>query len=127
MVWDDGPARSWQPTPNPPIGCVVGYRPQIVLDNTRTTLAYVSVRAYGVVMDSTTTDAIMTTQMAAVERVERARFEVRLAELRISTSVRGLPLREQVADGERMRAADAELADALAALDAAQDIDCSEA
>jgi len=74
-----------------------------------------------------TTERIMNIQMTAVGRVERARFEVRVAELRISTSVRGLPLREQVADGERLRAADAELQAAQAALDAAQDIDCAEA
>ena len=75
---------------------------------------------------NTTTDAIMATQIAASERVERARFSVRVAELRISTSVRGLPLREQVADGERLRAADRELAAATIAYDAAQDTDCPE-
>lgn len=78
-------------------------------------------------MQNTTTDAIMATQIAASERVERARFSVRVAELRISTSVRGLPLREQVADGERLRAADRELLAASIAYEAAQDTDCPEA
>lgn len=86
-----------------------------------------SAHAHRVVMATITTDAIMATQMAAGDRVERARLAVRIAERRISTSVRGLPLREQVADGERLRAADAELAAALAALGAAQDIDCPDA
>jgi len=77
-------------------------------------------------MDTTThtiQDA-MALQRAAHDAVERARFEVWIAELRISTSVRGLPLREQVADGERLRRADAALAAAQAAFDAAQDLDC---
>jgi len=46
----------------------------------------------------------------AYEKVERARTEVRIAELRIDSSVRSLPLREQVADSERVRRADAVLA-----------------
>jgi len=86
-----------------------------------------SVCAHVVSMDTSTThitqDA-MAIQMATHDAVERARFEVRIAELRISTSVRGLPLREQVADGERLRRADAALAAAQAAFDAAQDLDC---
>jgi len=76
---------------------------------------------------ATATDEVMATKVAAAERVDRARFAVRVAELRISTSVRGLPLREQVTDGERLKAADAELAAAEAGLDAAQDLDCPEA
>ena len=47
------------------------------------------------------TGAAMALQIAAAGRVERARFEVRVTELRIDCSVRGLPLREQVADMER--------------------------
>ena len=75
---------------------------------------------------ATATDEVMATQVAAAERVDRARFAVRVAELRISTSVRGLPLREQVADGERLRAADREVLAATIAYDAAQDTDCPE-
>ena len=75
---------------------------------------------------TTSTDGIMASQMEVAERVERARISVRVAELRISTSVRGLPLREQVADGERLRAADRELLAATIAYDAAQDTDCPE-
>ncbi len=78
-------------------------------------------------MDSSTTrttrDA-MAIQMAAYDAVGRARTEVRIAELRIDCSVRGLPLREQVADSERLRRADAALVAAQAAFDAAQDLDC---
>ena len=65
--------------------------------------------------------------MEVAERGERAGFLPWVVELRIGTSVRGLPLREQVADGERLKAADAELVAAQAAFDSAQDIDCPEA
>ncbi|MCY7419770.1 MAG: hypothetical protein LH650_15005 [Chloroflexi bacterium] len=79
-------------------------------------------------MDTTThtTQDAMAIQMAAHDAVERARTEVRIAELRIDCSVRGLPLREQVADSERLRRADVALAAAQAAFDAAQDLDCPE-
>ena len=75
----------------------------------------------------TTTDAIMAIQIAAAERAERARIEVRVAEILNSSLVRGAPLRDGVEATRRMRAADAELAAALAALDAAQDIEYPDA
>jgi hypothetical protein len=78
-------------------------------------------------MTGLTTGQIMATQVAATERVERARVAVRISELRIEASVKGLPLREQVRDYRRLATAEAELQAAEAAYEAAQDIDFPDA
>ena len=95
-------------------------------DDTRTTLDVMSVCAHVVSMDTSTytTQDAMAIQLAAHDAVQRARTEVRIVGLSIDCSVRALPLREQVADGERLRRVDSELAAAQAAFDAAQDLDC---
>ena len=65
--------------------------------------------------------------LEASERLERAEADHRVAELRYSTLVAEAPLRFKVEAIERLRRADAELTDARAAYEAAQDIECPEA
>jgi hypothetical protein len=62
-----------------------------------------------------------------LERLERAERELRIAGYRIETRVIGVPLRYQVEDSRRFRAAHEALEAAQAAFDAAQDIDSPEA
>jgi hypothetical protein len=75
----------------------------------------------------TTTEQVMLTQIDAAERLEAAERELRIAGYRIETRVAGVPLRYQVEDTRRYRAAAEALDAAQAAFDAAQDIDCPEA
>ena len=84
-------------------------------------------------MDSTTTDSEMTTEMAnfntlyeAAERFEAAERAVRIAEIRVTSLVPGVPLRYGVEATRRLRAADAELEAARAAYDEAQDLPAPE-
>jgi len=74
-----------------------------------------------------TADQIMATQIATADRLEAAQRKVRIARSMIETRVIGAPLRLQVEDTRRLRAADAALEAVQAAFDAAQDIDCPEA
>ena len=62
------------------------------------------------------------TLLDATERFEAAQTAVRMAETRIACFAPSAPLRYKVEATERLRAADAELAKARAAYDAAQDL-----
>ncbi|MDQ3372224.1 MAG: hypothetical protein M3482_05760 [Actinomycetota bacterium] len=76
-------------------------------------------------MDTTTEETTMTdsrTLLDATERFEAAQTAVRMAETRIACFAPSAPLRDKVEATERLRAADAELAEARAAYDAAQDL-----
>ncbi len=84
-------------------------------------------------MDSTTTESEMATDMAnfntlseATERFEAAERAVRSAEIHANSLVPGIPLRYQVEDTRRLRAADAELEAARVAYDPAQDLPAPE-
>ncbi|HEV2006692.1 MAG TPA: hypothetical protein VGQ85_08780 [Candidatus Limnocylindrales bacterium] len=59
-------------------------------------------------------------------RLDEAQRGVRIAELRIQTRVRGIPLRFQVEDTRRLRAATAKLEAARVAYEAAQDLPAPE-
>ena len=90
-----------------------------------TPLVNVADSGYGLDMDTTTEETTMTdsrTLLDATERFEAAQTAVRIAETRIDSFVPSAPLRYKVAATERLRAADAELAEARAAYDAAQDL-----
>jgi hypothetical protein len=89
-----------------------------------TPLVNVADSGYGLDMDTTTKETTMTDVQGlldATERFEAAQTAVRIAETRIDSFVPSAPLRDKVEATERLRAADAELAEARAAYDAAQD------
>ena len=65
--------------------------------------------------------------LGASERLERAKTDRRVAELRYTTLVADAPLRFKVQAIERVRRADAELDAARAGYEATQDVDCPEA
>ena len=65
--------------------------------------------------------------LEASERLERAEADRRVAELRYATLLADAPLRFKVEAIERLRRADAELTNARAAYEAAQDVECPEA
>lgn len=75
-------------------------------------------------MDTTTEETTTNAQTLtdATERFEAAQTAVRIAETRIDSFVPTAPLRYKVEATERLRAADAELAAARAAYEAAQDL-----
>ena len=84
-------------------------------------------------MDSTTPESEMTTEMAnfntlyeATERFEAAERAVRIAEIRLTSRVPGVPLRYGVEAIRRMEAAETELEAARVAYDAAQDLPAPE-
>ncbi len=88
-------------------------------------LVNVADSGYGLDMDTTTEETTMTdsrTLLDATERLEAAQTAVRIAETRIDSFVPSAPLRDKVEATERLRAADAELAEARAAYEAAQDL-----
>ncbi len=90
-----------------------------------TPLVNVADSGYGLDMDTTTEETTMTdsrTLLDATERFEAAQTAVRIAETRIDSFVPSAPLRYKVEATERLRAADAELAEARTAYDAAQDL-----
>ena len=58
----------------------------------------------------------------ATERLEAAQTAVRIAQTRIDSFVPSAPLRDKVEATERLRAADAELAEARTAYETAQDL-----
>jgi len=66
------------------------------------------------------------TLMDATIRLDEAERSVRIAALRLSSLVRGAPLRYRVEATRRRRAADAELEAARIAYDAAQDLPAPE-
>ena len=88
-------------------------------------LVNVADSGYGLDMDTTTEETTMTdsrTLLDATERLETAQTAVRIAKTRIDSFLPSAPLRDKVEATERLRAADAELAEARAAYDAAQDL-----
>ncbi len=90
-----------------------------------TPLVNVADSGYGLDMDTTTKETTMTdsrTLLDATERFEAAQMAVRIAQTRIDSFVPSAPLRYKVEATERLRAADAELAKARTAYDAAQDL-----
>jgi hypothetical protein len=68
----------------------------------------------------------MQTLTDAAIRLDEAERSVRIAEIRLNTLVPGAPLRYGVEATRRLRAADAELAEARIAYDAAQDLPAPE-
>jgi hypothetical protein len=66
------------------------------------------------------------TLMDATIRLDEAERSVRIAAIRLSSLVRGAPLRYRVEATRRRRAADAELEAARIAYDAAQDLPAPE-
>ncbi len=90
-----------------------------------TPLVNVADSGYGLDMDKTTNETTMTdsrTLLHATERFEAAHTAVRIAQTRIDSFVVGAPLRDKVEATERLRAADAELAEARTAYETAQDL-----
>ena len=78
-------------------------------------------------MRTMTTEEAMATQIEAAERVQRARADLDAA-LRWAAAVApDAPLAVKARDTERVRRADAQLVAALAAYEAAQDLECLEA
>lgn len=90
-----------------------------------TSLVNVADSGYGLDMDTTTEETTMTAVQGlldATEHLEAAQTAVRIAQTRIDSFVPSAPLRYKVEATERLRAADAELAEARTAYDAAQDL-----
>jgi hypothetical protein len=94
----------------------------------------VSAREHDAAMDTTDTTATplrieqaMAIQIAALERLERAERELRIAGYRIDSRAIGVPLRYGVEDTLHYRAALKALDAAQVAFDAAQDLDCPDA
>ncbi len=92
-------------------------------------LVNVADSGYGLDMDTNPAETTMTnsqTLLDATERLEAAQTAVRLAATRISSFVPGAPLSDKVEATRRLRDADAELAEARTAYDAAQDLPAPE-
>ncbi len=90
-----------------------------------TPLVNVADSGYGLDMDTTTEETTMSdsrTLLDATERFEAAQTAVRIAETRIDSFVPSAPLRDKGEATERLRAADAELGEARAAYETAQDL-----
>ncbi len=88
-------------------------------------LVNVADSGYGLDMDTTTKETTMTdsrTLLDATDCFEAAQTAVRMAETRMDSFVPTAPLSLKVEATERLRAADAELAEARTAYDAAQDL-----
>jgi hypothetical protein len=81
----------------------------------------------GMATNAETTDMTdFETLTDATMRLDEAERSVRIAEIRLNTLVPGAPLRYGVEATRRLRAADAELAEARIAYDAAQDLPAPE-